>query len=203
MWDTHANQPLPTVSVDVKGHYRAVDWRPAIAETRKDGASVTPNRLAIGMSRCSGVMDLDSGEFLEFADQWETAITIRFNPDASLVAVGTTSGQISVHDATNGQRIALLRNHVGAVSWLAWSPDGKRIASASADSTIRIWDVEKGIEVIVLTGHQRDVNCLEWSPDGMQLVSCSSDHTIRIWDARRGYQATNMQPGLGKDRAPN
>ena len=188
MWDTRSNHPLPTLQFDAKGHYRAVDWAPLTSKDKEAEASATSNRLAIGTSHFSGVMNLDTGEFLEFVNQWDTAVTVRFNPEGSLVAVGTSTGKITIHDANDGQQLKYLKNHVGDILWITWTPDGKRLASSSADGTIRIWDVDSATEVIVLRGHQKDVTCLDWSPDGMQLVSSSSDHTIRIWDARRGYE---------------
>src|SRR5262249_17623146 len=66
---------------------------------------------------------------------------VRFSPDGTLVAVGTT--RVRVLDAKTGAEVAAFDGHRGAVTALAFDPAGRRLASGSTDTTAIVWRLDK------------------------------------------------------------
>ena len=64
------------------------------------------------------------------------------SPDGGLLAASDEDGTIYLWRAEDGQRLAVLRGHRGAVEQLAFSGDGKYLASAAQDGTVILWGVE-------------------------------------------------------------
>ena len=89
--------------------------------------------------------------------------------------------------------IAMLQEHTGSVSSVAFSPDGTRLATGSRDGTARLWDSAKGAEIIVLQGHKVDVTSVAFSPDGARLATGSDDGTARLWDTAKGAAIMVLQ----------
>ena len=112
---------------------------------------------------------------------------IRYERGSPLVPATTSikkKGSISLWDLTEGQRVATLRGHAGAVFDVEYSPDGKTLASASYDKSIRLWDPLTGAERAALHRHDRWVRAIEFLPDGSALLSASGDGTIIRWDTQ-------------------
>ena len=65
---------------------------------------------------------------------------IEWDPSGSLLAVGDSSGALTVWDAATRKRVTRLISGKSAVVRLAWSPGGTRLA-ASTDSRITLWDM--------------------------------------------------------------
>ena len=67
------------------------------------------------------------------------------SPNGLLIAIGTQSGAIELHDPTGKQPVkTLATKHDSAVTGMAFAPDGSRLYSAGLDKTIRISDVASG-----------------------------------------------------------
>ena len=90
--------------------------------------------------------------------------------------------KIKVWDGRNGNFVATLTGHVGAVYQVAWSSDSRYLVTASKDSTAKLWqvsDYKKAKET--LPGHADEVYALDWSPNGSAVATGSKDRTIKIW----------------------
>lgn len=75
---------------------------------------------------------------LEFEEKLPV-VSLAFNPDSSIVAVGRSDGAILIIDLDKLQVLATSTGHRGPVEYLAFSPDGQYLASGGADGTVRIW----------------------------------------------------------------
>lgn len=113
----------------------------------------------------------------------DEGLTISWSPDGCRLAIGCSTGRISIWDAASGRCWATLHGHTNAVNSVAWSPDGKRLASGAEDETLRLWDTQTAEPLQTLSGHTSSLRSVAWSPDGKKLASGSVDCTVRLWDS--------------------
>ena len=64
---------------------------------------------------------------------------IAYSADGSTLVSGGEDRVIRIWDLRNGQQLASLHGHEGAINELAFSPDGQILASACTDFTVRLW----------------------------------------------------------------
>jgi len=111
------------------------------------------------------------------------------SPNGLLIAIGTQTGAIELHDPTGKQPVrTLATKHDAAVTGLAFAPDGSRLYSAGLDKTIRVSDVASGTQL----GKQStpaEIRALVLLTGGNQLATGESDNAIRIWNT-----ATILKP---------
>ena len=104
----------------------------------------------------------------------------------NLVAVGSRSGNITIHDAITGIPMSKLSSHTDYVRSVAFSSDGIFLVSGSDDKTVNLWDIQTGGVVKTFHGHTNWVYSVSISPDCTMIASGSKDHTIHLWDAQKG-----------------
>jgi WD40 repeat protein len=124
----------------------------------------------------------------------ESALSVAFSPDSSLLAVGDSKGMVHIWQVATGQQVLALKHHTNWVWSVAFSPDGRILASASEDQTIQLWNIATGNAVNRLEGHTDWIWAVAFSPSGQLLASCSDDRTVRIWDVNTG-QLLNLLTG--------
>ncbi len=103
-----------------------------------------------------------------------------FSPDGRLILTISDPNAARLW-TVEGNILAVLEGHTGAIRSICFSPDGVWMATASADHTARIWNAD-GEEVAVLKGHSGIVRSAHFSPDSARLLTASDDHTARLWD---------------------
>ncbi len=90
-----------------------------------------------------------------------------------------------------GNALATLRGHTGAVTCLAFSSDGTLLFSGSRDGTVKRWDVSarQDLETLSLpepvtaAGVQKEIFSLALSPDGRTLA-VGTETDVGFWDAK-------------------
>lgn len=72
-----------------------------------------------------------------------------WNPDGSLVAIGTSDRRVLVlsPDAPGDEPVHVFRGHGAEVESVAWSSDGRIIVSCGWDTTTRFWGLMEGREL--------------------------------------------------------
>jgi WD40 repeat protein len=139
LWDI----PGGTVIRRMERQTSPVPLRPPVAVFFLPGgkliAAISPDGRYI-------VWDSESGEKarvleLELAGG---ADVFGLSPDARTIAVGAVSGDVSLYDAADGERISLTeeRSGLSAVECVAFSPDGKMLASGTGQGRLTLWNLE-------------------------------------------------------------
>ncbi len=133
------------------------------------------------------IYDAHTGEELNLlTEHMESASTVAFSPDNSLLASDGKDNTILLCDPHTGKHKMTLTGHTEGISSVVFSPDGKTLASGSEDETIRLWDVATGEQLLVFAGHAGGVSEVIYSPDGEILASHGMDEMIHLWDANTG-----------------
>ncbi len=143
-----------------------------------------------------------------FAETLSSVMSVSFNPDGTLLAIGDLDGKLCLWRVADGQPVLTLQGHGGWIWAVTFSPDGKMLASCSHDWLIRLWDVQSldnfelsspanlaevsdsnqipGACLNTLRGHSHRVWTIAFSPDNQLLASGSDDQTIRLWNVQEG-----------------
>lgn len=105
------------------------------------------------------------------------------SPDGRLVAYGSQSRYLALHDTATGSLLRLLTDLPDGPSALAFSPDGRTLAWGGwRDPAIHLVEVTTGKERHRLDGHKGRITSLAFAADGRTLVSASEDTTAVVWD---------------------
>ena len=66
---------------------------------------------------------------------------MRFHPDGTCIASGSSDKVIKIFDIRSQQPIQHYDASADAVNGVDFHPNGRYLLSASADSTVKIWDL--------------------------------------------------------------
>ncbi|MDE0299502.1 MAG: cohesin domain-containing protein [Candidatus Poribacteria bacterium] len=114
----------------------------------------------------------------------------QYSPDGARLAVASSTG-IWLYDTETLSELALLADHTGSVTCVAYSPDGGMLASGSTDMTVRVRDANTGEQKYPPLQHTYAVKSVQFSPDGALLASVSS-RQVQIWDADTGAKKRTL-----------
>ncbi|MGE3850717.1 MAG: WD40 repeat domain-containing serine/threonine protein kinase [Planctomycetota bacterium] len=158
----------------------------SIRSTHLD-AAVAPDghHLAIAGSGGAMLIDLDTGDQLRLDTGREFIYRAVFSPDGRFVVTASSDRNACVFDATTGERIHRLGQHLGHVMSVAISPDSKLLATGSGDTSIVVWKLAEGEMIQRIHGHSGWVLALQFLGND-RLVSSDSAGQVQINDARSG-----------------
>jgi WD40 repeat protein len=132
----------------------------------------------------------------------QPAVAHAFNRDATLAAVGTAAGQVTVWDVASGRKRDTWFVPAAGIRTLAFRPDGRAVAAACSDGSIRI----RGVAALdgsaathpskVADGRSEiplrtdsTVSDLAFTPDGGHLMTAHAPRgglaAFRVWEAER------------------
>lgn len=112
------------------------------------------------------------------------AITsVKWSPDGHSLAVGSSSGNVTLWDRAQGRSLRTMKGHEGYVNSIAWN--GHVLSTGGSDGCILHTDMRQSANYFAkVCAHQGHVCGLKWSADDHQLASGSDDCTVRIWNLR-------------------
>ncbi len=84
---------------------------------------------------------------------------VRFSPNGSALAAGTSDGYLVLWDADTARVRRAFRAHAGAVNGLDFSAEGRSLATAGSDGVTRVWRVAD----LLAKGPVREAAALVWS----------------------------------------
>lgn len=146
------------------------------------------NQIAIALSSCVYILDVDSGEITSFCDfesgssilvtslQWDTA--------GKTLAIGTSNAQVQIWDVVTTKLLRTIQTHDSRVSSLSWEPRNTLLSTGSQSGSIHHHDIRDPQPVAAheLNAHSLEVCGLRWSPTGRLLASGGNDNIVNVWD---------------------
>jgi WD40 repeat protein len=131
--------------------------------------------LASGLSNANmGIMiwNLETGEKTTHITHKYDVSTICFSPDGQFIAGGGTDNNITIWNASTGEKINTLSGLNNYVSTIDYSPDGKYIAGAGMDHTctFKMWNTTTGQMIQSVGNKGPDIMSLHFAPDGQSLA---------------------------------
>jgi tRNA A-37 threonylcarbamoyl transferase component Bud32/Tol biopolymer transport system component len=169
VWEAATGKEL--LAINQKEEVRGVAWSP-------DG-----NRLVTVGDRMVTLWDTRTGkDVLKIG--FEQAVTcVALSPDGRRLATGGEDAAVRVWNASDGQKLLLLKGHTGPIEAVVFHPNGSRLASAAQDGGVKVWDATTGKELLGLR-EGAAVFSVAFSPDGERLAEADADGTIRVWEWR-------------------
>lgn len=119
----------------------------------------------------------------QISDPSSLISTLSFSPTSSLLAVGFSSGKISVYDCKTWEiSISRWSAHTGRVTSIAWHEGGKFAVSGGLDTNIFVWSAESPGKRIKMGGaHIYGVNGVAWGEGGEGVMSVGGDAAVKRW----------------------
>ncbi|MBC8098021.1 MAG: hypothetical protein H7Y11_01140 [Armatimonadetes bacterium] len=195
----HALSPdstrLATLDQSYLVNWELVTGEPLFSITRRDEAQVyyAPDKTELYTVAQSGalyVFDAETGEqrtALSAPAEFNNVMT--YQPTAGLLALGATTGDVSIVDVLARATVTVAAGEAVGVLALAFSPDGERLAVTYTNGTIRVWDWRAGMVVaqprIPPAERRLQFDQLRFSNDGTILVGVETNVGAG-WDAVAG-----------------
>jgi WD40 repeat protein len=144
----------------------------------------------------SELWSVDRGERIaELATRAGPACAFALSRDRGTLALGDTTGEVSVWDAGTGSLRVRLPSRGKRVHSLAFDPQGSSLAIGDAGRDLRVWSLECDEERLRLSYPGDDpfdsivTRGISFSPDGRLLVSTSSDWwDVHLWSLDDGKE---------------
>ena len=110
----------------------------------------------------------------------------------SRAIVATAAGIIKIFE--DGNEIAQLGSHAGAITSLSLHPSGSILASGAADKRIAYYDLST-FETVSQIYTEADITSCSFHVDGLLFFVGSSDGKIRVYDVKTGAPAAELDTG--------
>ena len=117
--------------------------------------------------------------------------SVVFSLDGLSVITGSSDDTIRLF-SIQGEELALLEGHLGAISDLALHPSGEYLASASEDGSVRIWNLKNFSAEFSLLEAKKAVTAVVFTPDG-RLIAGGKDRFVRIYDIAKKVVIGELQ----------
>ena len=120
---------------------------------------------------------------LEHSEHRAAVHQVRFGPDGSRLASGSSDNHIVIWDsAQSPMRMGqVLQGHSSEVRALTFSEDGKYLASGSSDKVLYLWDTE----TFTIRGEATaigEIDGIEWYPKAQTFITADGTGAIIRWD---------------------
>jgi len=142
----------------------------------------------------------ESGRELDAVPNGGIATAVDYGSDGLTVAIGDTTGQITLVNAETGDPIRTIETQQdAAIDELCF---GRVIAShAESDTRIRIWKPDDGELIGDITLPTGNVECFDMNSDGTVLVVSDSEGAVTLWDmdTRQPIRSLTGHSGIVSD----
>jgi WD40 repeat protein len=105
--------------------------------------------------------------------------TVRFKPDANILAIGYADGYLELWDISKKTKISEVKAHNAYINDISFNNAMGQIATGSNDGTMKIWDIsDLTTPPISFNDNSSFVMVIEFSPDGQMIVSGTWDGNV-------------------------
>lgn len=138
-----------------------------------------------GHDQCVKIWDARDGKHLRTLSlsPGVAARSVAFAPKGSLLAAGTSRGEVLIWSRDDWKEQRILRGHLNWVYAVAFWADGRTLASGGSDMLLKVWDGSNGQEIRTFRGHSGVIVDAAWHPRQPLILSASMDQSIRGWNA--------------------
>src|SRR5262249_23589505 len=123
----------------------------------------------------------------------DVVVWVRCDPDKVRLASAGADGNLTLWDASTGQRLRTFTGHTARVGGAALSPDGTGRTSARFDKTVKWGDTATGQVLHPLKGHSLPALCVAFSPDGGRLASGGPEQPVKVSDTASGRELRSLK----------
>lgn len=106
---------------------------------------------------------------------------VAFWPDKTRIAVGNSTGQVSVIRHTSSE-LFRFNAHNAPVTAVAVNADGTVLASGANDGTAALWNAKTGALIVRLKGHSGKIASIGFVPGSDYVLSAATDGSVNLWD---------------------
>lgn len=110
----------------------------------------------------------------------------------SKAVVGTSAGTVKIFE--DGNEIAQLGSHAGAVSSVSLHPSGAILATAGIDKRFIFHDLST-FKPVSEVYTEAEITCADFHVDGLLFFTGGADGNIRIFDVKNGSPMAVMEAG--------
>ncbi|WP_211239354.1 TIR domain-containing protein [Actinokineospora inagensis] len=153
------------------------------------GAAISPGQPVLTGLRPAGV-----GVQFGFEDG-RLPRPLAYNPDGSLLAVGSGDGGVLLVDPEKGLPLRTLSGHLDRVYAVDFG--AAALVTASADGSVRFWDPATGVPGAVITDHVPQIWPLRVAPDGSTVAYGDGSGETYVRDVPSGDLRFRF-PALGE-----
>ena len=117
-----------------------------------------------------GVWDARTGRPSESrpeTEEGQSVVACALNPDGTILALGSSWGEIKLVDFLSGALLHKLAAHVGPAWSLRFDPRGSILVSSGADSRMAFWEVGSGQLLATAVSLRNGEDWLVAAPDGL------------------------------------
>jgi len=151
------------------------------------------NIISVGLENAVYVWSAYNSKVTKLCEvpESESITAVSWSQRGNHIAVGTSHGEMQIHDVVKNKIIKTFKGHQGRVGSIAWN--GYTIASGSRDRSILVRDVRSGDDAIGrYVGHKQEICGLKWSYDENLLASGGNDNKLFIWSLKHQGELTRF-----------
>ncbi len=131
---------------------------------------------------------VDNTADLSFGDHVDFCLANHWSPDGDRILTTSWGGNgATIWNAETGEKTLVFTEHIGGLTFPAWSPNGQRVATGDANGVVKVWDAETGAVLLSFSVPVGDfLFQLDWSPDGTRLTGVgvlASVEIYRVWQS--------------------
>ncbi|KAH8685868.1 WD40-repeat-containing domain protein [Tricladium varicosporioides] len=164
------------------GNFSTNDYSPTAIAAAGPFVAVGDDRNIVHIYTVDGSHMLTEKERLTNATSQVT--TLRFSPDGSLLAAGTSAGKIYVFESSSWSiKTDRWSAHTARVTCIAWNSAGTHAVSGGLDTNVFVWSLKSpGKRVKSPNAHKDGVNGVCWVDGDKKIATTGGDAALKIWD---------------------
>jgi WD40 repeat protein len=166
--------------------------------------SADGTRIASAAEYSARLWQAQTGQLISEVPVDGAALSVAFSPDAELVAIGDTAGNIFFGEPS-GTGPLLSARAQAAVTALAISPDSARMVSGDDAGNLQLWDTVASETATATYLFQEPVSWVDFSRDGSAIYARSGGwaHELRMSTDGLSVVASHLLPiGVGAGAMP-